>query len=46
MRNSWSFHRYPERKKRTWLWILLGIGLFILGFFAARPILLLLGLVH
>ena len=46
MRNGWSFHRSPERKKRTLWLILLGIGLFILGFFAARPILLLLGLVN
>ncbi len=45
MRREWSFHRSTRQKKRIpWL-ILLGVVLFILGFFAARPICLLLGLV-
>ncbi|MBO5214268.1 MAG: hypothetical protein J6B86_05815 [Clostridia bacterium] len=46
MRNQWSFRRSPERKKRTLWLILLGIALFILGFFSARPLLLLLGLIN
>lgn len=46
MRNRWSFHQSTRRNKRTLWLILAGIGLFVLGFFAARPILLLLGLVN
>lgn len=45
MSRQWSFHRSSGRKKTTVWLVLAGIGLFILGFFAARPILLILGLV-
>ncbi len=45
MRREWSFHRGNGRKKHVFWLVLLGIGLFVLGFFAARPICLLLGLV-
>lgn len=46
MSREWSFHRSSGRKKRTLWLVLIGIGLFVLGFFAARPIMLILGLVN
>jgi len=45
MKREWSFHRSGQRKRRVLLMTVLGILLFILGFFAARPICLLLGLI-
>ena len=45
MKREWSYHRSSGRKKRILLLILAGVALFVLGFFAARPIMLLFGLV-
>lgn len=45
MRREWSFHRSPRKRGKTALLILLGILLFIIGFFAARPIMTWLGFV-
>lgn len=45
MRREWSFHRSSRRRGKLFFLILAGILLFVLGFFAARPILTLLGLV-
>lgn len=45
MKREWSFHRSEQRKRRKFWLIFLGIILFVLGFFAARPLFLLLGLV-
>lgn len=44
MRREWSFHRPQGKKKTVWL-ILLAVALFVLGFFAARPIFSLFGLI-
>lgn len=45
MKREWSFHRSAGQKKRRVFLVVAAILLFILGFFAARPICLLLGLV-
>ncbi|MBO5248469.1 MAG: hypothetical protein J6B54_04130 [Clostridia bacterium] len=45
MRREWTFHRSKGRNKRILWLILIGAALFVLGFFSARPILLLFGLV-
>lgn len=45
MRKEWSFHRSGGVKKHLGWLILGGVLLFILGFFSARPILTLLGLI-
>lgn len=44
MRREWSFHRPAGGKKRMLLVIFGGIGLFVLGFFAARPLCMLFGI--
>ncbi len=44
MKREWSFHRSSNNKKRVIFLVLAGLALFVLGFFAARPILLLFGL--
>lgn len=45
MKREWSFHRSGGGKKRTVLLIVGGILLFVLGFFLARPLCLLFGLI-
>ncbi len=45
MRREWSFHR-PRRSGKQVVWLVLaGIVLFVLGFFAARPLMMLFGLI-
>ncbi|MBQ4324074.1 MAG: hypothetical protein IJC19_09045 [Clostridia bacterium] len=44
MKREWSFHRPASSKRRIVLLILGGIALFVLGFFTARPVFMLLGL--